>query len=211
MFPNVETNELRPRRLAAWIGSALLATSMAGCSSHHHSPAKTTTSLRLPPASGAVLPVMGAPFTVQGVEAGRGIALPAYFKPPAGTSNVYLLLEVKGTFTSGTRPSPGPMEGRFGFHAPECADQDKQTNCETYDIPLIGGDIFLTKEEATANPGTFYKPPADSPNPPQLHAGVTYYALVAESIRTTVPLKDITFCNDKKCFPLAGLPAGSLA
>lgn len=211
MLTNVGKNR---RRLAARIGSVLLSVSVAGCSTgSHHSPSQSpaSTRLRLPPASGAVLPVMSAPFQVQGVAAGRGISIPDYFKPPAGTSNVYLLLQVTGTFTSGVRTTPGPMDGLFDFHAPECADQEKVTKCSTLNVPLVGGDVFLTKEEATNNPGAFLKPPAHSPTPSQLRAGVPYYTLVAESIRTTVPLSHITFCGEKKCFPLAGLPAGSLA
>jgi hypothetical protein len=213
LFANLNINVYQVRRLARRIGSALLAISVAGCSTgNHHDRAKTPapTHLGLRPASGAVLPVIGAPFKVQGVEAGRGISLPEYFSPPAGATNVYVLLEVKGTFTSGARTTPGPMDGLFGFRAPECADQDKQTDCSSFDIPLIGGEVFLTKQEATNNPGAFFKQPAHSPSPPQLLPNVSYYTLVAEAIPTTVPLKHVTFCSDKQCLSLAGLPTGSL-
>jgi hypothetical protein len=213
LFRNLAIDRYQARRLAGRIGSALLAISVAGCSTgDHRVPSKTPTptSLRLPHASGTVLPVIGYAFKVQGVEAGRGISLPEYFSPPEGTTNVYVLLELKGTFTSGARTTPGPLDGVFDFHAPECADQDKKTNCSNANIPMIGGLVFLTREEATKNPAAFFKRPQGHPSPPQLISGIPYYTLVAEAIPTTVPLKHVTFCSDKQCLSLAGLPTGSL-
>lgn len=191
----------------------MLAVSMAGCSTgSHHAPSKSPapTRLVLPAASGAVLPVIGDAYKVQGVEAGLGISMPDYFSPPPDTTNVYLLLEVKATFSEGARPTPGPMIGLFGFHAPECGDHDHNTSCDHFSNPLIGGEVFLTKAEATNNPGAFFKQPTHSPSPPQLRSGIPYYALVAESIPTNIPLKNVNFCNDKKCLSLAKLPKGNL-
>jgi len=191
----------------------MLATSMTGCSAgSHDAPSKSPipAHLVLPAASGTVLPVIGQAFKVQGVEAGLGISMPGYFSPPPDTTNVYLLLEVNATFTEGARATPGPMIGLFGFNAPECSDGDHNTSCDHATNPLIGGELFLTKAEAINNPGAFFKPPAHSPTPPQLKAGIPYYTLVAESIPTNIPLKDVTFCSDEKCLPLAKLPKGTL-
>ncbi|MGH3379984.1 MAG: hypothetical protein ACRDP6_35160 [Actinoallomurus sp.] len=199
---------------ARWrFGSALLALSVAGCGTgpHHVAPKPPAPShLQLPPASGTVLPAIGNAFKVQGVEAGRGISLPEYSSPSEGTTNVYVLLQVKGTFTDGSRPAPGPLDGIFGFNAPECGSDKSDTSCEGFDNPMIGGFVFLKKEDAFRNPAALLKNPVDSSKPPELNSGVPYYTLVAEAIPTNIPLKDITFCSDKKCLPLAKLPKGTL-
>ncbi|MGH3379982.1 MAG: hypothetical protein ACRDP6_35150 [Actinoallomurus sp.] len=144
------------------------------------------------------------------MEAGRGISLPDYFRPPDGATNVYVLLEMRGTFTDGSRATPAPMDALFDFHAPECGDHKRNTSCSSFSIPMIGGLAFLTEEEVTNDPASLFKRPQRSPSPPQLRSGVPYYTLVAEAIPENIRLRDITFCNDKKCLSLGSLPAGTL-